>query len=235
MSFVKRLINVFYAPSETFEAITTRRDWKDLWIPLIILALVGLVASVILKDLTIDYRLDNLERVIENSNRIPAERKAEILNQQYEKTVNPSPFAMVLGYVTAILATPVRVLFFALVVFMAGNFIFGGEAKYIDLLILSGYVYLINILELLVKIPLMLSKWDMEVSTGLGLLGIGEFGDFIYHFLAGVDVFAFWRVILFAIGMSVIYKKPTGPFLMAVTVVWIIILAISAGLGAAFV
>jgi len=235
MSFVKRLMNVFYAPSETFEAFVARRDWKDLWIPLIILALAGLVASVILEDLTIDYRLDNLERVIENSNRIPAERKEEFLNQQYEKTVNPSPTAIVLGYATAILATPARVLFFALVIFMIGNFIFGGEAKYLDLLILSGYVYLINILELLVKIPLMLSKWDMEVSTGLGLLGIGEFGDFIYHFLAGVDVFAFWRVILFAIGMSVIYKKPTGPFLLAITTVWIIILAISAGLGAAFV
>ena len=235
MSFVKRLLNVFYAPSETFEAIVARRDWKDLWITLIILALVGLVASVILEDLIIDYKLDNLEWVIENSNRIPAEQKAEFLNQRYEKIVNPSAFTVVFGYVTAILATPVRAIFFALVVFMIGNFIFGGEAKYLDLLILSGYVYLINILELIVKIPLMLSKWDMEVSTGLGLLGIGEFGDFMYHFLAGVDIFAFWRVILFAIGMSVIYKKSTGTFLIAVTVVWIIILAISAGLGAAFV
>ena len=235
MSFALRLLNMFYAPVDTFKAFVKQRDWKDLWIPLIILALAGLISSVILKDLTVDYQLDRIEQAIENSDRIPDSQKEEILDQQLKRVLDPSPIAKVLTFVVAALTTPIRVLFLALLTLLVGNFILGGEAKYGDMLVLSGYVYLINILELVVKVPLMLNKWDMEVFTGLGLLGVGEFGEFAYHFLAGLDIFAFWRVILFGIGMGVIYKKATGPYLIAMTVVWLVIIAISAGMGAAFV
>lgn len=234
MSFALRLLNMFYAPADTFKAVVKQRDWKDLWIPLIILALAGLISSVILKDLTVDFQLDRIEKAIENTDRIPDSKKEEILDQQFKRVLDPSPIAKVLTFVVAALTTPIRVLFLALLALLVGNFILGGEAKYVDMLVLSGYVYLINILELLIKVPLMLNKWDMDVHTGLGLLNIGEFGDFSYHFLAGLDIFALWRVILFGIGMGIIYKKSTRPYLIAMSVVWLVLVAISAGMGAAF-
>ncbi len=234
MSFIKRLINVFFAPSGAFEAFVEQRDWKDLWIPLIILGLTGLISATILKDLTIDYQLDRIERSIENSERIPEDRKDAILEQQYQRVLEPSALQKILALTSSVLVTPIRVLFLAFLALLVGNLIMGGESKFADMMVLSGYVYLITILEMAVKVPLMLSKWDMEVFTGLGLLGVGEFGDFAYHFLGGIDIFAFWRVVLFGIGMGVIYKKATGPYLIAMTVVWLVLVAISAGLGAAF-
>ena len=233
MSFASRLLNMFYAPSDTFKAFVTQRDWKDLWIPLIILALAGFISSVILKDLTIDFQLDRIEQAIENSERIPEDRKNEILDQQFNRVLEPSLIFKVFTFFSAILNIPIRVLSLALLALLVGNFILGGEAKYGDMLVLSGYVYLINILELLIKVPLRLNKWDMDVHTGLGLLNIGEFGDFSYHFLAGLDIFALWRVILFGIGMGIIYKKTTRPYLITMSVVWLVLVAISAGMGAA--
>lgn len=232
MTIVKRLLNVFYAPTETFEALTENRDWKDIWIPIIIMALVGLISSVILKEVMVDFQLDRIEQSIENNQRVPEDRKQEIIDQQFDRILDPSPLMNVLTYFSALIITPVRILFMALLALMVGNFIFGGQAKYGELLALSGYIYLINIVETVVKVPIMLSKWTMEVYTGLGLLDVGEFGDFIYHFLAQIDIFSIWRVILFAIGMGVIYKKSTGTFFVAMTIVWLILVSINSGLGA---
>ncbi len=233
MSFASRLLNIFLAPGETFEAISEKQDWKDLWIPIIILALVGLVSSVLLYDLVIDYKLDMIEQSIENSSRIPEDRKAEIIDQQFERVLNPKPLANAMSYISATVMNPIRIAFWALIALVVGNFIMGGDAKYIQLLMMSGYIYLINILEMAVKIPLMLYKWDMEIHTGFGLLGLGERGEFIYNFLAGLDIFAIWRVVLFAIAMGVIYKKTSKPFLIAMLIAWLATLAINAGLGAA--
>ncbi len=234
MTFANRLLSIFYAPSDTFEAFMEERDWKDIWIPIVILALVGLVSSYILEDVLADYRIERSEQYLENNDQIPEEVKAEQLEQLYDKLENPSVFGRVLTFFASLLSIPVRVLFLALVALAVGNFILGGQAKFVDMLILSGFVYLINILELVVKIPLILSKWDLEVHTGLGLLNIGESGEFIYHFLAGIDIFAFWRIVLFAIGMGIIYKKSTGTYITAMTLVWLLLVAISAGMGAAF-
>lgn len=235
MSFVARLANIFLAPGEVFSAIADRRDWRDLWIPLIILIVAGIVSTAVLDDVSVDYKLDMLERAIENSDRIPDEQKAEIIANRTDKILNPSLFSRFMGYFQAALMNPIRILFWALVALMVGNFILGGGAKYKDHLVNSGYIYLIVVLELVVKIPIMLYNWDLNVSTGLGLLGIGELGDFIYHFLAQIDIFAIWRIILFGIGLGVIYKKSSGSYLIAMTVVWLIIISINAVLGAAFV
>ncbi|MFH1852869.1 MAG: YIP1 family protein [Candidatus Neomarinimicrobiota bacterium] len=234
MVFVKRMFNVFFAPAEAFADLAGERDWKNIWIPLIILALVGMISTAILRDLTVDFQLERIEKMIANNERIPEERKEAVLEQQYQRITDPGPVAQIMTWGAALLVTPLRVAFMALIALLVGNFIMGGDARYGQLLALSGYVYLLTILELIVKIPLMLSKWDMEVYTGLGLLGIGEFGDFSFHFLAGLDIFAFWRIILIAIGMGIIYRKGTRPFLIAMTIVWLVLVAVNAGLGAAF-
>ncbi len=233
MSFAARLINIFLAPGETFEAISEKRDWKDLWIPLIIVALVGLVSSVVLHDLAIDFNIERVEQSIENNSRIPADRKAEIIQNQVDKMLNPSPLALTMSYVSAMVATPIRAAFWALIALVIGNFILGGNAPFSHLMTASGYIYLLYVLEMIIKAPLMLYKWDMGIHTGLGLLGIGEEGTFIYTFLAGIDIFAIWRVILFGIAMGVIYKKDLKPFMIAMFIAWLVVLAAMAGLGAA--
>ena len=88
---------------------------------------------------------------------------------------------------------------------------------------------MIAILEAIVKIPLMLSKWSLEVYTGLGVLGIGEKGSFINSLLAGIDIFAIWRIVLIAIGMGIIYNKKTKSYIIAMLIAWFVLRLISAG------
>jgi hypothetical protein len=117
----------------------------------------------------------------------------------------------------------------ALIALLLGNTFMGGSAKYNQLVNITAWAYMINILESLVKIPLMLNKWSLEVFTGLGVLGIGEKGSFINSLLAGIDIFAIWRVILIAIGMGIIYSKKSKQYLIVMLVAWFVLRLIGAG------
>jgi len=109
----------------------------------------------------------------------------------------------------------------------------GGSAKYGQLLNITAWAFMINILETIIKIPLMLSKWSLEVFTGLGVLGIGEKGTFINSLLAGIDIFAIWRIVLIAIGMGIIYNKQTRPYAVGMLIAWFALKLIGAG-GSSF-
>jgi len=114
------------------------------------------------------------------------------------------------------------------------KFFFGEKTSYSQLLPYISYSYLVNVLETVIKIPLMLNKWSINVHTGLGLLNIGEDGTFINNFFAGMDLFAVWRIILIGIGLSIYFKKTAKPFIISISIYWILQLSISALLGSLF-
>ena len=72
------------------------------------------------------------------------------------------------------------------------------------------------------------------IYTGLGVLGIGEQGEFLNSFLGGIDLFAFWRVFIVALGVALIYNKTTKTAITAMTALWLFGLVFFAGLGAFF-
>ena len=132
------------------------------------------------------------------------------------------------------MGNPIVVFFMTLVALIVGNTFMGGSAKFGQLLNVTAWAYMISILENIVKIPLMLSKWSLEVHTGLGVLGIGEKGSFINSLFASIDIFAIWRIVLIAIGMAIIYNKKTKPYLVAMLIAWFVLKLIGAGFSSFF-
>ena len=68
----------------------------------------------------------------------------------------------------------------------------------------------------------------------LGEVGGDAVGEFLNSFLAGIDLFAFWRVYLMAVGFSYLYNKPTNSTLTVLSGLWIFGLIVFAGMGAFF-
>lgn len=233
MSWLSNIVNVYLAPSKTFEAIK-ESSWKQSLVPFLVLVLLGLASMGFLQDLMQDVQYDETMKRIEESSRIPEEQKETVIARMQERFDNPSTLSKVTVWATVAISNPIRVLFMTVFVLLIGNTIFGGDLRYGRLLVMTSYVYMLSILELAVKTPLMLSKWSVEVYTGLGLLGIGEQGGFLHSFLAGFDIFALWRIILIAIGMGILYDKETKTFLGALLVYWILQIAVIAGLQGAF-
>jgi len=225
MSILSNIINIYLAPSKVFEAVKDF-GWKKASIPLLILAVVGVIAYLPIQDLAAEYSYEKAVSFIENSSRMSEEAKAEAIQKIEEGMDKPH----VGEYISAFVETPVRILFMSLVALIIGNTFMGGGAKFGQLLNVTAWTYMINILEAIVKIPLMLKKWTLEVYTGLGVLGIGEKGSFINSFFNGFDLFALWRIILIAIGMGIIYSKKNRPYLIALLIFWVLLIAVGAGI-----
>jgi hypothetical protein len=108
----------------------------------------------------------------------------------------------------------------------------GGGGKYGQMFTISAFAYLPSVVEYIIKTPIQFITDNIMIFTGLGVLGIGEQGDFINSFLAGVDIFAFWRVFIVAVGVGILYNKSTKTALATMTAVWIFGLIVFAGIGA---
>ncbi|MFC1581280.1 YIP1 family protein [Candidatus Neomarinimicrobiota bacterium] len=233
MSWLKDVGNIFVAPSYTFNAIKNA-GWKRSIAPFLILVILGAFSMGILQDLMQDVQYDKAIKNIEESTRIPDDQKSQFIETINDRMSNPQLWQILLGWLAGLLSYPIRVFITTLFVMIIGNTILGGSVKYGQLMIMTSYVYLISILEMIVKIPLMLSEWSIDIYTGLGLLGIGESGSFVNNFMAGFDLFGLWRIILLAIGMGIFYEKETKPFLWALLIYWVIQITLFAGLGMIF-
>ena len=229
MSVLSNIINIYIAPIKVFEAV---KDFnlKKAIVPLVILAVLGLISFWAIQDLVTEVGYDTALERIENSSRIPDEQKEEIINKMDERMSGPN----YMGWIFSFLGNPISVLFMALIALIVGNTFMGGSANFGQLLNITAWAYMISILENIVKIPLMLSKWSLEVYTGLGVLGIGEKGSFINSLFASIDIFAIWRIVLMAIGMGVIYNKKTRPYAIAMLVAWFVLKLIGAGFSSFF-
>jgi hypothetical protein len=241
MNLFSSLINLFIAPSEFFEQFRDQAEALEppsrralIWPPVLVLALIGAFSMVFLQDLVKDVQFEQAVSRIENNDKIPEEKKEDLMLDIKDRFENPSTALQAITWGSSLLSLPIRAAFMALIALLIGNFIFGGQSDYATVFALTAYAYFITIIELIVKIPLMLSKWTFEVYTGLGLLGIGEPGGFVHTFLAGVDLFSIWRLILIAIGLGIIYRQGTGKYMGALFAFWLLQLMITAGLSAAF-
>ncbi len=231
MSIINNIINVFIAPGKVFEAVKDF-EWKKALIPMLVLAVVGIISYWFIQDLAADAGYEAAVERIENNSRIPDDQKEEII-ARVESQMESGP-QKIMGWVFSALASPVTIFFMALIALLVGNTFMGGSAKYGQLLNITAWSFMISILETIIKIPLMLSKWTLEVYTGLGVLDIGEKGSFINSLLAGIDIFAIWRVILIAIGMGIIYNKKTQPYAVGMLIAWFVLKLIGAGASSFF-
>lgn len=224
MSILSNIINTYLAPSKVFEAVKDF-DFKKALIPLLILAVLGVISFWAIQDLATEVGYDAAVERIENSSRIADDQKEEFIARMDE----PNAVVQIVGWFSAAFGGPITVFLMALIALLIGNTFMGGSAKYGQLLNITAWASMVNILEAIVKIPLMLKKWTLEVYTGLGVLGIGEEGSFINSLFAGIDIFAIWRIVLIGIGMGIIYNKKTRPYIVAMLIAWFVLRLIGAG------
>ena len=235
MNYLALFINIFTDPIVSFQELKKINDWKTSFMPLIVLMLLGAVSLLLLKELYYDVQLEQSVKWIENSSQIPDDQKEDALKSVYESLENPRPFSILIMWLTNVFAGPLRIIMTTLIVLMIVKFFFGESIRYSNLLPYVSFSYLITVLETVIKIPLMINKWSIDVYTGLGLLDIGEKGTFINNLFAAMDLFSVWRIILIGIGLSVYYKKSAKPFIIAIFIYWLFQISIFAALGSLFI
>lgn len=222
LSLVNRMIRVFSAPSETFEAVGMRHSWLDWFVPVVLVIALSLVALQITMPVIMETQKEVLQERLKD---MPEEQRQQSM-EMMQKT----------GGIASMVAVPV--LGFILLFIIAGILLLiaryglGGEVSYGQMLAVWGYSSLIGIIGIIVRTPLMLAKETAMVHTGLGMLVPDEMmKTFLGRVLAGVDLFTFWQLCVASVGMAVLTRNSTSKALVFLLILWAIWILIQAALG----
>ena len=234
------MINVLTAPGETFETIVKDFNWRQALFPILLLAVINIISGTIMKEQVNEIKFEQASSWINNSNQMTDEQKDETITS-IKKSMNKDLGILGILFVgdsippffSSFLQWPIRIVFFTLFAMLVGNLFLGGGGTYGRMFTLTAFAYMPSVVEYIIKTPIQYISDNIMIYTGLGVLGVGEQGEFLNSFLAGIDVFAFWRVYLVAVGMSILYNKSTKSTLSAVTALWIFGIVVFAGMGAA--
>ena len=103
------------------------------------------------------------------------------------------------------------------------------------MLAVYAWGFMVSIPEAVIKIPLMLAKNSIHVYTSLAIFfDPSESETVLFKIANAVDVFALWRVALWAIGFGVIYKFSAGKSYGVVGAWYVIWIVVSIALSSIF-
>ena len=236
LSQMQRVVNIFAAPSKTFEDI--KRGNKSWWMPLLIMAIVGyLFFAVVATKVTMQTVVDNQMRLMSESQQ---EQMAKASPEQREMS------AKISLYVTegVFIASPVFLLAVAAVVSLVLwgtiNFVFGGKAKFGTIFAMWFFANLPSIIKTLLGIVVVFISNTPETfniknfaPTNVGaFLPAMETNHAVYALATSLDVVSIWCMVLMSIGLATVagVKRTSG--YIAVFGWWAIVVLIGVGVAA---
>ena len=219
-----RMVGVFYAPSETFEAVRRQSSWLDWFVPVLLVALLSLVMAYITMPIIMQTQAEQLQERLQD--------RPEMSEEQLEMVAKMQGVGKVVGLVTAPIGAFVVLFVIGAVLLLLAKVILGAEATYGQMLAVVGYASLIGIISMIVRVPLMLAKETAVIHMGPGVLVSEEMGKtFLGRLLAGIDLFTFWEVCIMGIGIAVIGTLSKKKAIGSMLVLWVIWVFVKAGLG----
>ncbi len=168
-NLIQRVIAVFASPSQLGERLRQNSPW---FVTLSIVALVSVATFLI----------------------TPAELIREAAERAAEGQPLPGPAVMrALGIGFILVASFGGAALIAGVLYLIFNVIFGqSDTTYRQHLSAVAHVFWISLLGGLIVFPLQVSKGDLEIRLGLGLLLRDEPSSFLGYFLTNVTIFGLW-------------------------------------------
>jgi hypothetical protein len=228
MGVFERITGVFISPKETFEAIDQKPTWL---VPFIIIVVMTLGMAVLTRDIGMQDMMAKYQAM-------------ELPQEQIDKIAAQSQG---IGKYIQMVLIPVATLaiwaIFAGILLFCGNTLLGGSAKFKKLFSMISWSSFVGALAIIVNTAIILSKGTTQgVTTSLAVLmpvpGLSDKPSLLYRLLSKFDVFTIWSLILWTIGLSVIYKftmKKSAGLVIALWAVWIVIsIAFGSLFGAMF-
>lgn len=232
-----RIIGVLFSPKPTFESIVQKPTWV---LPLILLAIVSIVLIFVFgqrvgwRDYMIRQDQQN-SRTQKQMESMTAEQRENLINTQ-------TKVAPIFAYVAVVLVPFIAAVVVAAVLMLAFNLIHGTKVKFVPSLAIVSYAWvpgligaLLGILILFIKDPSTVDLEHLVASNGGAFLS-DDSPKWLLTLLTMFDLFAFWNMILMAIGFSAADPKKIsfGKALGTIVGVWLIYVVVKVGLTAAF-
>jgi len=218
-----RAIRVLYAPAQVFTELERRPEWLA---PVVICILVAILSSIIL-----------VPNVILPQQRELLEERG--LTEQQLEAARPwleGGRTLIIAVVTSIVGTPIVLLIIAGVFHLVCGLILGGQANFLRTFSVASFAWMVGLPESIVKVPLAVASKSAEVQTSLALFMTRDpsagFGHrFIYGLLSHIDIFSLWKVLLLALGVSVMFKFTRQKSYYIAGGIWLVYILLASALG----
>jgi hypothetical protein len=211
-----RFFGIITSPRETFEALVAHPRWFGM------LALVcAIVAAGVVLPMTTEAgkaaALNQQVRQMESFG-------FEVSDQQYEQMRRGMAIAPYTTGVSILVFSPIVTLILAGILFAVFNAFMGGDATFKQLFSVVVHAGVISAVQQIFTGPLNFFRGSMQSATNLAvLLPMVDETSFAGRFLAMVDFFLIWWLIVLAIGLGVLYRRRTQPIAIGLLVVYGII------------
>jgi|OpeIllAssembly_1097287.scaffolds.fasta_scaffold57767_2 hypothetical protein len=231
--FFQTLIDVYFAPRDAFTRIVRNSGFV---VPAILVIVLGLAffGTWVQK---VDAKAFMRTQIEEGpfADRIPAEQKAEIIEQQAARLAT-------WGWINVAVFSPLMLLVVAAVLHLVYRFFYASESTFRQALAITSWVFLaVGLITSPLTLAVMALKGDwnidpnqaLQASPGL-LLDPSTAAKPLMSLLNSLDLFSIWTVFLLAVGFGVASRKSTGSAIWGVGICWALIVLGKIGWAALF-
>jgi len=225
MSFGQRLIGMFSSPGNVFESLRARPIFLDM---LLFFTLVGALSYLPIHGVIQREAITNMVEQIEGNDNIPAEKQAEIIEQQ--QAFMEGPMFMVSALGGSLIIAPMMLLLWAFLVWLLYAFGSGADLTFRQAFAAVAHLSILFLAAGLIKIPLILAKGSAQVATSLALVSPDPNPrSVIYAFLNSFDIFSLGILAVMAMGMVRLARVSPAKSWTMVTVLFLIGLGLAVG------
>ena len=186
-----RIVRVFVAPGELFDALRERPVWLDALLVTIVVAL--LIQFVLPVEIFREAVMSGL----------PSDASPE----QIEATENSIPTLRVIAWISTVIMPPLLFALIAGALKLLYSVLLGGAGTFKQLFSATAHAQIVNAVGGLLVLPLILTTGDPRQALSLQLLVPMEREGWLFGFLNGLNFFGMWTMIVLGIAVSRIYPK----------------------------
>ena len=214
LSTAGRILGILRRPRSTFEAAVSAPRWAGLLL-LLFVVYFGVSAGLFSTEVGQRALVDQWENTaIAFGQPVDDARYAE-WQAQSERA---APYAALMALATG----PAAALLLAAVLFGWFTLVRGGKASFAQVLTVVACASVVLMLRYLVAAPLLYTRESLASPTTLGLVFRGmDQGSPAARFVALIDVFVIWWLVVLSIGMSVLYRLRTRNLLLQFLAVYV--------------
>ena len=212
-SLFTKIVSIFWEPGKTFKAISEKVNIVDIIIPILLLTIVSWISLPYITPIALKEQKAKIEQSEQFAN-MPEEQK-EVMRERMESG------GKIGGYIGAPITILLSTVLLALVLWFVGNFLLGGDRKFMEMWGVAAYGSLIDLVASAVKIPLMVQKGSMKVYTSIAIF-MEESATFLFRFMRSLDIFSLWKVVVLSVGLAILYKKKMSTTLPIMIILWLI-------------
>lgn len=221
-SLAARLLGVILSPGEIFPSVVAHPRWFGvLATTLVVTSLTTFVflSTEVGRQALLDQQVASMEGL-----------GIQVTDEAYARLQAQSASGAYLGAGSVLIVTPL--VFAAVAGILLGVFtaLLGGEASFKQVFAVVSHAGVISIVQQLFVTPLNYARESLSSPANLSVFfPMLDEGGFLAGFLGSIDLFLVWQVVVLAIGLGILYRRPTRSILLGLGTVYLVV-AVGIGL-----